>query len=282
MLKRILVPLDSSKFTTAAMRMAANIANREKTSEGTEVTLVGLGIVDLDQLPSGRFSSVVDRDQIIAEAEQESAELIATFRAEVGKQGIPNEQIETKCLSGSPFNLIIRESVFSDLIVMGEKCSFPPVNQDYETMHNLYHVASRPIILAEHSIKTVETVVMAMDGTAPSSRMMYHYVHSNPFPKSRMVLTFAKSEVEEFGLENYFERVEQFLTSYGLNVSTHPIEENMEQEIGGVIEKENAQLLALGVHRDHFLSWFSDPLKIRQNFTTRLLRDTSTSLFVFH
>lgn len=282
MLKRILVPLDSSQFTTAAIQMAANIATREKTSEGTEVTLVGLGIVDLDQLPSGRFSSVVDRDQIIAEAEQESAELIATFRAEVGKQGIPNEQIETKCLSGSPFNLIIRESVFSDLIVMGEKCSFPPVNQDYETMHNLYHVASRPIILAEHSIKEVETVVMAMDGTAPSSRMMYHYVHSNPFPKSRMVLTFAKSEVEEFGLENYFERVEQFLTSYGLNVSTHPIEGDMEQEIGGVIEKENAQLLALGVHRDHFLSWFSDPLKIRQNFTTRLLRDTSTSLFVFH
>ena len=125
MLKRILVPLDSSKFTSAAIRMAANIANREKTREGTEVTLVGLGIVDTDQLPSGRFSSVVDRDQIIADAEQEADGLIAAFKEEVEKQGIPNEQIETKRLSGPPFKLIIRESVFSDLIVMGEKCSFP-------------------------------------------------------------------------------------------------------------------------------------------------------------
>ena len=103
MLKRILVPLDSSKFTSAAIRMAANIANREKTSEGTEVTLVGLGIVDTDQLPSGRFSSVVDRDQIIAEAEQGADELIAAFKEESGKPCIPTPLGGTKHPPGPPF-----------------------------------------------------------------------------------------------------------------------------------------------------------------------------------
>lgn len=282
MLKRILVPLDTSKITPSAIQMAAYIATRGLVNEGSEVILSGLAIVDLDQVPSGRFSSMVPRDKIIAEAEQKADELIAMFKQETKALNFPEHQVEVKRMSGSPFNLIIRESVFCDLIVMGENCSFPPVNQDYETMHHLYHEASRPIILAEHAVKKVETVVMAMDGTAPSSRMMYHYLHANPFPKARLVLTYSQSEVELYGLEDYFDRVRELLSSFGLNVSTRSMPGEMEDEIGTVIENENAQVLALGVHRDHFLSWFSDPLKIRQNFTTRLLRKTSTSLFVVH
>jgi hypothetical protein len=49
-----------------------------------------------------------------------------------------------------------------------------------------------------------------------------------------------------------------------------------------VVNEEKAQVLALGIHREHFLDRFRDPLHIRQNFARRLLSAMSASLFVVH
>ncbi|HEX9843534.1 MAG TPA: hypothetical protein VGC20_12325, partial [bacterium] len=67
MLKRILVPLDTSEFTAAATRMAAALADRAQAVVREPVTLMGLGIVDMDQMPTGRFASIVPREEILAE-----------------------------------------------------------------------------------------------------------------------------------------------------------------------------------------------------------------------
>ena len=99
---------------------------------------------------------------------------------------------------------------------------------------------------------------------------------------ARVILVYSKEEEAHYGLEGYFQRVEDFLTSYGLKVRTRSIDGELEGSIGPVIQEEGAQLLALGVHRDHFLSWLGDPLKIRKNFATRLLQANATSLFVVH
>lgn len=279
MLKRILAPLDSSEFNEAATRMAAHIAIRDG---GDGAILAGMGIVDLDQIPHGRFANIVPRDQIIADAEKEVDELVRNFQKEVQDLGVAPEKVETVKASGSPFREIIRESVFSDIIVMGEKCSFPPVNQDYETMHHLYHEASRPVLITDRDFDSVNTVVMVMDGTAPSSRMMYNYVHLLPFPSARVVLTYSGEEEKEYNLKNYFQRVEGYLSSYGLNVRTNSFPGEVESEISGIIDQEKAQILALGVHQQHFLEKLSDPFQLRGNFASRLLKSIPASLFVVH
>lgn len=282
MLKRILVPLDSSQYSSAATRMAASIAGRGPATVEEPVTLVGMGIVDLDQLPSGRFASVVPRDKIIGEAESEAKQLVEAFKKLTAELGVPQAQVETLSVSGSPFREIIRESVFSDLIVLGEKCSFPPVNQDYDTMHHLYHHASRPVVITESAYQRVERVVMLMDGTAPASRMMYNYVHLQPFPQAEVVLAYSQEEEQQFNLSKYFGRVRDYLASYHLNVRVHAFPGDAESAMAGVISTENAQVLALGIHREQFLERLKDPLGIRDNFATRLLRSTPASLFVVH
>jgi nucleotide-binding universal stress UspA family protein len=282
MLKRILVPLDTSEFTAAATRMAAALADRAQAVVREPVTLMGLGIVDMDQMPTGRFASIVPREEILAEAATSVKGLVETFRRDAQALGLPDAQIETKQVSGSPFGAIIRESVFCDLIVMGEKCSFPPVNQDYETMHHLYHEASRPVVITERNFERVDTVVMLMDGTAPASRMMYNFVHLQPFPRAQVVLAYSKLEEEQFGLRDYFPRVADFLASYHIRVRMHPIAGAVEDEVAGVVNAEKAQVLALGIHREHFLDRLRDPLNIRQNFARRLLGSMAASLFVVH
>jgi nucleotide-binding universal stress UspA family protein len=282
MLKRILVPLDTSEFTTAATRMAALLANREQAATREPVTLKGLAVVDLDQLPSGRFASIVPREQILAEAEAKADELIETFRREAQAMGLGARQVEAQRVAGSPFQTIIRESVFCDLIVMGEKCSFPPANQDYETMHHLYHEASRPLIITDQHFAGVDKVVMVMDGTAAASRMIYNYVHLEPFPRAEVVLVWSKREEEQYGLQEYFQRTQMYLAEYGIAVKAQPIAGEIETDITEVVNREKAQVLALGIHREHFLDRLRDPLNIRQNFARRLLSGMTASLFVVH
>ena len=282
MLKRILVPLDTSEFTDAATRMAATLANREQASVRERVAVMGLGLVDLDQIPTGRFADIVPREQIVADAEKAVSELILQFQARTAALGLPPRQIETRQISGSPFRLIIRESVFCDLIVMGERCSFPPVNVDYETMHSLYHEASRPVVITERDFEHVDTVVLLMDGTAPASRLMYNYVQLEPFPRAKVVLTYSMEEEQEFGLSEYFQRVADFLRSYRVQVSMRPFSGDVEGQIATVVSEAKAQVLALGIHRETFLDRIRDPLSLRANFARRLLQSVSASLFVVH
>jgi len=282
MLKRILVPLDTSEFTQAATRMAVALANREQATVQEPVTLAGMGIVDLDQIPTGRFANVVPRDKIVAEAEATVGEIIERFKATTRDLGVPASQLETLRANGSPFRAIIRESVFCDLIVMGERCSFPPVNADYETMHHLYHEASRPVILTDRDFNDVQTVVMAMDGTAPASRMLYNFVHLQPFPRARVVMAYSQEEEAQYNLKEYFKRVVAYLASFHINVHPHAMAGEMEDDIAGVVAAERAQVLALGIHRTALLERLRDPLNLRQNFARRLLKSVSASLFVVH
>ena len=282
MLKRILVPLDTSDFTDAATRMAATLANREQAATRERVSLMGLGLVDLDQIPTGRFADIVPREQIIADAEKAVSELVGKFRARAAELGLPERQIETRQMSGSPFRCIIRESVFCDLIVMGERCSFPPVNVDYETMHSLYHEASRPVVITERQFDTVDTVVLLMDGTAPASRMMYNYVQLEPFPRAKVVLTYSTDEEQQFGLSEYFQRVAELLRTYRIQVTVRPFAGDVEEHIGKVVAEAKAQVLALGIHHEGFLDRLRDPLSLRPNFAKRLLQMVSASLFVVH
>ena len=47
---------------------------------------------------------------------------------------------------------------------------------------------------------------------------------------------------------------------------TRPVQGTVEEGIADVVNAEKAQVLALGIHREHFLDRFRDPLNIRQNF----------------
>ena len=284
MLKRILVALSASEFTPPAIRMAAEMADVETEVEHERVTLVGLSVVDTDLMPSGRFSSLVPREEILAEAQTKAEELIAEFRALTKTLGVRENLIETACVTGSPFREIIHRGVFCDLIVMGRKSSFPPVYHDYETLPNLFHRASRPVVIVGDTHRPVERVILAMDGTAPSSRVMYHYVHLNPFPKANLQVIYSKVEEEQYHLTEYFRNVESYLKSFHLKVEMKRVDGEIRDEISGVVEKENAQVIAMGIHAEHFLDRFREALHInlREDTIQKMLRTTSACLFTVH
>ncbi|MDH4249080.1 MAG: universal stress protein [Deltaproteobacteria bacterium] len=279
MIKHILVPLDASEFTSSAIAAAASLAKQEDR-EGPPCVVQGMGIVDLDQIPTGRFVDLVPRDKIIKESEESAAELTKKFKAQAMALELKSEQITTGMATGSPFQHIIRESVFSDIVVMGHQCSFPPVNRGYDTMHHLYHSVSRPVLLTNRVYAPVEVIMVAMDGTAPASRMLYTLMHLNPYPRARVVLTYSKREMQEYQLETFFQRVAASLVAHGLKTTLAPYREDLESEVPELMRREGAQMLALGAHKEAMLDRLADALILKESLALGLLKQIDGTLFI--
>jgi len=282
MLKRILVPLETSPYTPTATRAAAEIALHARPISGAAVSVLGLGIVDTEQIPKGRFASLVPREEIVAESRGKVEELIAQFRELTASLGLTPEQVETRVEEGPPYRKIIHESVLCDLVVMGPVFSFPPLLEDYQTLKHLYHHCSRPLILTGAEHRPVETVVMAMDGTGPSSRMMYSYAHLNPFPQARVVLLFSRAEEQQYNLAGFFDRVADYLRAYELRIEVQAVDGPLEAQLPAVVQQQGAAMVALGIPAEQFMERFRDSLGLGEGAVQRLLRETGCALFSVH
>jgi nucleotide-binding universal stress UspA family protein len=282
MLKRILVPLDSSELTPRAMVLAIEIAKGVEREGREPVTLVGLSVADTDQIPAGRFASMVRREDLLEEARNKAEGLTTHFRQIAVAQGIPEARVETRSVAGSPFREIIQEGVFCDVIVMAPRCSFPPVHHDYDTMAQLYHHSSRPIVISGRTEKPVEKVVMAMNGTAPASRMMYAYAHLNPFPKAKVTVAYSREEEEQYGLSGFFKSVEAYLKTYHQDVKMVGVSGPFAREVAGVVTDEDAQMLAMGIPAEQFMGRFLESIRLLEYPAQRLLEETPAGLFTVH
>ncbi|MEE8555705.1 MAG: hypothetical protein V3T00_07565 [bacterium] len=283
MLRQILVPLDTTQFTAAATRLAAQIAKRIRTLAGKHVvTLAGLGIVDTDQIPSGKFAALVPREHILSEAQEKVKELLEAFRSQAIAEGIPPEQVATQYTEGAPFRAILQHHVFSDLVILGASCSFPPAKKDYNTLEHLFHHASRPILLTPAKPREVDSVVLAMDGTAPSSRMMYAFAHGNPFPGAKVLLAHSRFEEEHHHQQEFFDRVEAYLRSFKFDVEQIRLEHHMLEALPELVESRNAGAIAIGVHAERFLDRIRNPLNLVRSRVQQLLDRTQVSLFTVH
>lgn len=280
MLKRILIPLDTSEFTDSAIRIAAAMASQEMRAESELVTLVGLGLIDLDQIPTGRFASMVPREEIIKEAEEQIEKRVQDFKTLAASLGIKEDHIKTRVESGGPFRKIIHESVVCDMIVMGMRCSFPPINQDHESLSNIIHHSSRPVVIADKEFSKVERVLLVMDGTAPASRMIYAFALLNPMPMARVTMINSLEEIDKYpNLQGFFERAEGFLQEHHINIQRYPVDTVNEDTIAEMVKEEGSEMIALGVHTGRFLDQLRDPLNLKKPFVERLLNKTKASLF---
>ena len=282
MLRRILVPLDSSDFTPVAIRFAAAMAQAEQKAKTGTAVVAGLAVVDADQIPVGRFASIVPREQLLNDALGQAEAILKKFRALTGKLGMKKAQVEGRTVTGSAFREIIREGVFCDLIVMTRTCSFPPMHQDYDTLTRLFHRSSRPIVIAADTFRPVKNVIMAMNGTAPASRLMYAYAHLNAFPRANLKVVYSEQEEAEYHLAEFFGKVKAYLNSYGLKPELVSLPGNFEQNLAALVKAEQADLLAMGIPGEHFLGKFRETLFLQTNPVHRMLAATGAALFTVH
>ena len=282
MLRRILVTLDSSEFTPVAIRFAAAMAQAGQKAKTGTAAVVGLAVVDTDQFPVGRFANIVPREHLLSDARGQAEAILNEFRALASKLGMKKAQVEARTVTGSPFREIIREGVFCDLIVMTRTCSFPPAHNGYDTLTQLFHRSSRPIVIAADTFRPVKKVIMAMNGTAPASRLMYAYAQLNAFPRANLKVVYSEQEEAEYHLTDFFGKVNAYLKSYGLKVELVSLPGNFEENLAAQVKADQADLLAMGIPSEHFLGKFRETLHLQTHGVQRMLEETGAALFTVH
>ena len=198
MFKRILIPLDGSIYSDAAVRRACEVAS----AHGAEIT--GLVILNTPELLSeSRLpfnAQLLDLEQRgyfqrKAQAEQRICDILKKFSDACEDRGVRHRQAE---LQGVPADCVLEESVYYDLIVMGIETYFH-LDPDKEG-HSMEKVLDRtevPILAVPYEDRSVafKNVLVAFNGSYHSARALREFVElSEPYHFKITLLISDKDE----------------------------------------------------------------------------------------
>jgi nucleotide-binding universal stress UspA family protein len=277
MMKRILVPLDPSSYAQAALDFAIALAARH----GGEVT--GFMVLDTPDIERAvgpvspgalEYARKAERRRE-AKAHRQIQELLSRFSARCDAAGVANRKVEA---SGSPAEMIIRESVFYDLVLLGMRTHFHFATQD-EPCTTLNDIAGRvmpPIIVvpAKHpGPETIMRVLVAFGGSRTGAKSVRQFAGLHLFTDAATTILSSNQSMEK--AQRYTGAVRQFLEAHGYS---HVEEDWTPEPVGETIRSKyqgNVDLIVLGAHAKSGILSF-----LYGQVTKSLITDGSTPLFI--
>lgn len=280
MYKRILVPVDPSESASKAIDCAIYLAKQYDAS------LTGLVILDkpgIDQyigpLPIGASKYAHEMEsRFISEAQKVIDELIEKFTARCQEAGIKFTIHKSK---GMPASLIVEESRFFDLMVIGRKSNFNfAINE--EKGHTFERVMSKcnSTIVAVPEDLDMETlkngnpnVIIALDGSLESSTALLRFAQlvSDKRSKVHLVMSHSDQNFAKYILDNSAELLE----AYGLQeIKKHPTEDNIISYIDANF-MDTADMFVVGPRTTNAIAEF-----FLGSFTKYLIKNTDKILFI--
>jgi nucleotide-binding universal stress UspA family protein len=178
LLKNILVCLEGSPSTTAAVRLAIDVARR------LEARLVGLAIVDEPDIRAGTPTSIGGSafkherdDALVAEAHKHAADAIALFERRAREAEVPARSLE---IVGRPVDAILEEMSTRDFTVIGRDANFKFEQEDTQTRDAILHRATTPVLLVPETASPTlgGTVLVAYDGSGAAKRALASFAAS--------------------------------------------------------------------------------------------------------
>jgi nucleotide-binding universal stress UspA family protein len=180
MIKNILVCLEGSPSTAAAVRLAIDIA------KPLEAHLVGLAIVDEPDIRAGTPTSIGgssfkhERDEaLVAEARKHAADAMALFERRCREAGVPGRPLE---IVGRPVDAILEEMVTRDLTILGRDANFKfeIESQDSHTRDAILHRATTPVLVCPESapLAVGSKILVAYDGSGAAKRALASFAAS--------------------------------------------------------------------------------------------------------
>jgi len=172
MLRSILVGLDGSAYSTAAVELGLRWA------QGSDALLVGLGIVDEPTIRApepvsigGSAYKVQRDDSRVAEARQRVHQFLGHFSERCGGVGVA---FLTQEDVGLPAERILLHAPRYDLIVLGQHTHFHFATQEHadETLHTVVKSCPRPVIAVPEALRDGSITVVAYDGSLQAVRTL--------------------------------------------------------------------------------------------------------------
>lgn len=277
MIRSLLVGLDDSEFSAAAVAYALELAQRHNA------LVVGVAVVFeplfRDSTPPEKLSPSYKPayDKLVSEAHEHCNTLLKTFAEQASAAGVRYQTLEEV---GLPTEQIQIEAQRFDLIVMGQEThfNFETSARACQTLQKLLHNPPRPVIAVPKQPLTGSGVLVAYDGSVASARSLHALVNSGlatPGP----VYVLAVDLEDATHAATVAHRAVEYLAYHGIEAhnvhvqSEHPPSQLILDEALG----RGVRLIALGAYgHGGIAEWLFG------STTKFVLQNTHVPLFLYH
>ena len=250
MIKRILVGLGGTPFTTVATRIATELGDLHQ-AQLTGVTVVDTSNLDkVGPVPAGGAVYAQRLRETKARITQEGTEqAIAAFKDHCSKQQVVCRRIAYE--QQDPFAAMISEARYNDLTIFGLRSIF-----DYgfttdpdKAIVKLLTQGVRPILAVAETYRPVKKALIAYSGSMESAKAIRHFIHLNPWPEVALqIVHFQERQAKEpFLLKDAAE----FCEAHGFEVKTDLVKGRARSDLMPFARENDADLIVMGnsVHK---------------------------------
>jgi nucleotide-binding universal stress UspA family protein len=276
MLKSILIGLDGSPSSTAALELGIQWAKR------FNALLVGIGIVDDATIYTPEAEPIgVDYHweldaQRVKEASHEVKQFLASFAERCTESNISFNVLQD---AGLPYEEILRESQRYDLVLFGHDTHFRfgTVDQPDETLWKVLKRGPRPVVIAPPKLEPGSSVVVAYNGSPQADRALQAFQSSGLDFGEEVCVLSADDDREEAARQA--ERAVEFLRLHQINVVAHasgPVD-SVSQAILEEVRQRSARLLVMGACGHSAVREF-----LLGSITKAVLKESPVPVFLCH
>ncbi len=245
MIKRILVGLGGTPFTSTATRWATELGDMHQ-AQLTGVTIVDTRKLDkVGPVPAGADAYAQRmREKKIKVTREGTEHAIKLFKEHCSKQKVVCRRIQYE--EGDTFDAMISEARFNNLTVFGLRSIFEYgfVTDPEKAIIRLLRQGVRPILAVAENYRPVNNVLMALSGSMESARSIRDFVCMNPWPGVRLRIVHFKSSKENDPF--LLDKAADFCRAYGFEVETEFKEGSPRSDLLTYAHEHNADLIVMG------------------------------------
>ena len=245
MIKRILVGLGGTPFTTVATKIATELGDLHQ-AQLTGVTVVDTNKLDkVGPVPAGAAAYAQRMRERKAQITQEGTEkAIAAFKAHCSEQQVVCRRIMYE--QKDPFAAMISEARYNDMNIFGLRSIFDYgfTSDPDKAIIKLMTQGVRPILAVAENYRPIKKALIAYSGSMESAKAIRHFLHLNPWPGVTLHIVHFKEgqEREPFLLKDAAE----FCEAHGFKVKTEMVEGHARSNLLPFAQKTNADLIVMG------------------------------------
>ncbi len=225
MIKRILLGIGGTPYTSVAIQRAVGLAKRFE-AEITGVTVVDVErLTDIGLVPKGVLHAAKEMAlQRVHLTKERIEEAISEFEAACAADGIKHKVRQEE--REAPFDLMISLARYHDLMIFGLRSIFEynvsivdlSIEEPKDTLARLISAGVRPIIAVSDTFRPIQKVLIAYSGSMESAKTMKLFVQMRLWPDVKLkIVTFQSSEDKAHQL---LYEASEYCRAHGFHVDT--------------------------------------------------------------
>jgi nucleotide-binding universal stress UspA family protein len=250
MIRQLLVGVDQCKHSESATRYACSLARLQKAR------VLGVAVVDTEGIDASYHTSrplgAGSADAELYQKRLEEARAGADASIKKFREICEEQKVEYKAeiREGGPEAELLQAAKLSDVLVLGKMTQMEfdvDKNESCGTWWEVLSKSERPLILVPEIHHEINRVMIAVDFHRLTDRLLFNYVHLNPYPGAEVHLIHA-ADPDEKDKEIPPELVE-YMETHGVNVTPKTLYgEHKGQAIVNYADTENIDLAVIGLH----------------------------------